>query len=98
MTDSDEKITYSLNVSTWAHPAGSGPVETSLVRASTPDPTVAAATLRAVADRLDPPRPAYRRGDHLRAAAGTRCAGDACNEGHTYRIGCLRAPAPNQRD
>lgn len=57
MTDGTEKTTYSVEVTEWAHPAGRGPVETSLVRMSTPDPVIAAATLRAVADRLDPPRP-----------------------------------------
>lgn len=42
-----------------------------LAQLITHDPQVMAATLRAAADRLDPPqppRPVYRRGDHLRAA------------------------------
>jgi hypothetical protein len=65
MTDGNEKTTYSFEVTTWAHPAGRGPVETTLVRGSTPDPKIAAATLRAAADQLDPlkaPGPVWRGG------------------------------------
>lgn len=75
-----------------------------LAELTTAEPAVAAAALRAVADRLDPPQSAYRRGDHLRAArVATRdplertfegpcpdCTGDR----HTYQPGrcALRPP------
>jgi hypothetical protein len=81
MTNSNEKTTYSYEVTTWAHPAGRGPVETTLVRGSTPDPKIAAATLRAAADRLDPPKLAEARPlgpyswDTPETAAALRSAG-----------------------
>lgn len=70
--------------------------ESTIAQTITEDPAVMAATLRAAADRLDPPkpvRPVYRRGDHMRAATGNaydaQCRGNDCAEGHTYLPGCL---------
>ena len=80
---------------------------THLATLATEDPAVMAATLRAAADRLDPPQPAqpaYRRGDYPRSAAALapsmprlsdacpNCVGDA----HTYEPGrCALKPPWN---
>lgn len=92
--------TYHLNLTlsergSGLHTTGGGPSTRVLASLDTEEPAVMAATLRAVADRLDPPkppRPAYRRGDHMRAATGNaydaQCRGNDCAEGHTYLAGC----------
>lgn len=51
---------YSIDVAEYTHRDGATPERTSIALASTPDPVIAAALLRAAADRLDPPRPAHR--------------------------------------
>lgn len=63
-----------------------------LAELSTADPAVAAATLRAVADQLDPPRPTLRRRDPGRETEPVHP--DRPTRVHTHTGACAYADKP----